>query len=260
MQKITSKDNSIVKKIIKLNKSAKTRNTEGLFVTEGTRLCLEALKSKFVIEYVCFSESFYSRSYDICLKFKEKCQCFIFSDSLFANICDTQSPQGVLCVIKTLDKHQYSGTIKLDGKILTLENLQDPNNMGTILRTAEAFGIDTIVLTSNCCDIYSPKVVRGSMGAIFRQEFLITDDLPNLLINYNRYATSYAAVLDSTSVPVTEVDFCQNCMAIIGNEGNGITKQVADLSTHKIIIPMAGGAESLNAAIASSILMWEMVR
>lgn len=260
MQKITSKDNSIVKKIIKLNKSTKTRNTEGLFVTEGTRLCLEALKSKFTIDYVCFSESFYDRNYDICLMFEKRCRCFVFSDSLFSYICDTQSPQGVLCVIKTLDKHQYSDTIKLDGKILTLENLQDPNNVGTILRTAEAFGIDRVILTSDCCDIYSPKVVRGSMGAIFRQKFLIIDDLPNLLINYNKYATSYAAVLDSESVPVTEVNFCQDCMAIIGNEGNGITKQVLDIATQKIIIPMSGGAESLNAAIASSILMWEMVR
>lgn len=260
MQKITSKDNSIVKKIIKLNKSAKTRNTEGLFVTEGTRLCLEALKSKFVIDYVCFSESFYNKNYDICAKFEKDCQCFILTDSLFAYICDTQAPQGVLCVIKTLDKHQYSDTIKLDGKILTLENLQDPNNMGTILRTAEAFGIDTVVLTSNCCDIYSPKVVRGSMGAIFRQKLLITDDLPKLLTNYNKYSKSYAAVLDRSSVSVTEINFDQNCMAIIGNEGNGITKQVSDLATQKIIIPMNGGAESLNAAIASSILMWEMVK
>ena len=136
--------------------------------------------------------------------------------------------------------------------------MQDPINLGTILRSAEAFGISAVVLTRDCCDVYSPKVTRGSMGAVFRLPFYITDDLPALIGEFNRYGTSFAAVLDKDSVSLDECSFEGAALAVVGNEGNGLTEDTVKACTHKLYIPMSGKAESLNVSAAASIILWEM--
>ena len=178
---------------------------------------------------------------------------------IFAYISDTQTPQGFLCVVKTLDKSCQFDTIKGNGKMIALDNMQDPNNLGTVLRSAEAFGVSGVILSSDCCDIYNPKVVRGSMGAVFRLPFCICDTVVEFL-NENPGITSYAAVVDADAKSVTGFDYQAPCVAVIGNEGNGLKPQTVEACSHKLTIPMKGKAESLNASAAAAILIWEMTK
>ncbi len=134
---------------------------------------------------------------------------------------DTQSPQGFLSVIKTLDKTNEFDTIKGDSKYLALDNVQDPSNLGTVLRSAEAFNVSGVILSCDCCDIYNPKVVRGSMGAVFRIPFIIKSSIKDFL-NENPQINSYAAVVNSDAVSLTDVKFQTPCAIVVGNEGNGI--------------------------------------
>ena len=260
MNVISSKDNSLVKNIIKLNKSAKQRREQQLFVAEGLRLCEDAMLSGVEIENLIVTENALN-------KFQEKLNmltkyakfvCMV-SNNIFSLLSDTKTPQGVLCVIKTLDKACLFDKIKCNGKILALDNIQDPTNMGTILRTAEAIGIDGIVLSADCCDIYSPKVVRGSMGAVFRIPYIISDTIADF-IKDNNNILSYASVVQDDAERVTDVKFTSPCIVAIGNEGNGLKIETIKACDRRITIPMNGRAESLNAAVAASILMWEMIK
>ena len=165
----------------------------------------------------------------------------------------------MLCVIKTLDKVTEFDTIKNGGKFLALENIQDPNNLGTVLRSAEAFGVSGVIMSADCCDIYNPKVVRGSMGAVFRLPFIIAESIPGFLSD-NSQLTSYAAVVDSDAEKITEISFDENSVTVIGNEGNGLKMETVIACDHKITIPMRGKAESLNASTAASIIIWEMIK
>ena len=148
MQKITSRENPTLKNIAKLIKSSKARGEQKIFITEGLRLCRDALKSSMSVEFVCFSQSFTEKHSSDCEQFKEISASYLLPDALFSKICDTQTPQGILCGIKMLDKTVDSDKIKVSGKVVALENIQDPSNMGTVLRTAEAFGIDCVILSS----------------------------------------------------------------------------------------------------------------
>ena len=260
MRKITSKENTVVKEVVRLNKSAKERKEKKLFIAEGIRLCRDAVASGAQFEFLCFSQSFLEKHSDIYGEFPKNCEHFLLSDSLFSHICDTKSPQGVLGAVKMLDKTADFGTIKLSGRILALENLQDPVNIGTILRTAEALGIDCVLLTQDCCDVYSPKAVRGSMGAVFRQKIAFTSDLPLFIERFKNPKATFAAVLSESAVAPDKVAFPKDCIVVVGNEGNGITAETVRSCFNNIIIPMSGKAESLNAAVAASILMWEMVK
>lgn len=260
MNIISSKDNSLIKKIIKLNKSAKQRREQQLFVAEGLRICEDAMLSGVEIDNLIVTENALA-------KYKEKIEKLIeysksvslVNNSIFSLLSDTKTPQGVLCVIKTLDKACLFDKIKCNGKLLALDNIQDPTNLGTILRTAEAIGIDGIVLSADCCDIYAPKVVRGSMGAVFRIPYIITETIADFL-NNNADIASYASVVQNDAEKATDIDFKAPCIVAIGNEGNGLKQETIDACNKRITIPMKGRAESLNAAVAASILMWEMIK
>ena len=141
----------------------------------------------------------------------------------------------------------------------SLENIQDPSNLGTILRTAEALGIEGVILSGNCCDIYSPKVIRGSMGAVFRIPFTIAEDFCGYISELSRKGIDVYASTPYDAEDITNVKFSGGVM-LIGNEGSGLTKDVLTLGIQKVKIPMKGRAESLNAAAAAGILMWEMLR
>ena len=261
MEYIISKDNKRIKYVKKLIGSASFRREEGLFTAEGLRLCDDALKSGSAVEAAYFSEDFSALHPD----FIERSQavakaCFVLKNSIFCALCDTKTPQGVLFVIKALDKTLDFDKIRKNGIIVALENIQDPANLGTILRSAEAFGVDGVVLSRDCCDIYAPKVIRGSMGAVFRQPFTVVDDLPAWICGFNTTGTSYAAVLDRASSPLSDCDFSGATLCAVGNEGNGLSDAVVAACTQKVFIPMKGGAESLNVSAAASILIWEMVK
>ena len=241
MKHITAKDNPTLKFIQKLLKSAKFRRESSAFVCEGKRLCEDALFSGCEIISLIVSYTALDKYSDLTEKISQKSEeAIVLPDSLYAKISDTKTPQGILCVIKTLDNPSLFDKIKCNGKFLALDNIQDPVNLGTILRTAEAFGIDGIILSSDCCDIYSPKVVRGSMGAVFRLSYTIVDS--------------------GNAEKLTDISFDGSCVVCIGNEGNGLRRSVIGACGKAFTIPMNGRAESLNAAIASSVIMWEMVK
>ena len=261
MELISSKENKQVKQLKKLSSSASYRRQEGLFLAEGLRLCTDALKSGAQVKSAFFSETFSKRNPDFVQVARREAQsAAMLKDSIFSAVSDTKTPQGVLFVIKTLDKTIDFDKMKDNGKVLALENIQDPVNLGTILRSAEALGVDAVVLTRGCCDVYSPKVTRGSMGAVFRLRLSVTDHLPALIHMFNETGTSYAAALDKSACLLPECDFSGKVMAVVGNEGNGITTETISACHHKLYIPMSGGAESLNVSAAASILIWEMTK
>ena len=257
---LTSRDNTHIKQVVKLQKSARYRRETGLFAAEGLRVCEDAMRSGAVIQALFVTEASLQKSGGtgerLCAYAKT---VYLLSDRLFAQISDTQTPQGVLGVIKTLDKSAVFDTINNGGKFLVLDNVQDPNNLGTVLRTAEAFGVSGVVMSADCCDAYNPKVVRGSMGAVFRLPLLTVSELAAWLGRYPRLQT-YAAVVDSHAQRVTEISFSEPCAVVIGNEGNGIRHDIIKACRHTMTIPMNGKAESLNASVAAAILMWEMVK
>ena len=261
MELITSKENKRIKYVKKLISSASFRREEGLFTAEGLRLCEDALRSAAPIESAYFSEAFCEKHTELLGRVKKSVSnCFVLKNSIFSALCDTKTPQGVLFVIKTLDKTPDFDKMNKNGKVVALENIQDPTNLGTILRSAEAFGADGVVLSRDCCDIYAPKVIRGSMGAVFRQPFWISDDLPAFIRRFNEIGASFAAVLERDSVSLSECDFSGATLCAIGNEGNGLSGAVISACDKKVFIPMKGGAESLNASAAASILIWEMIK
>ncbi len=260
MLTLTSKDNAQIKNVIKLQKSAAHRRRSGFFVAEGLRVCEDAMRSGAQIEALFLTENALQKNGEVCEKLCAYAgRAYTLPSELFAHISDTQTPQGVLGVIKTLDKSAHFDTINNGGKFLALDNVQDPNNLGTILRSAEAFGVSGVILSADCCDVYNPKVVRGSMGAVFRLPILIEGSLPEWFARYPQLNT-YAAVVDSDAKRVTEITFKEPCAVVIGNEGNGIRPGTVAACRHSITIPMNGKAESLNASVAAAILIWEMVK
>lgn len=259
MDYISSRENKTIKHISKLISSAKYRKQNSQFVCEGLRLCNDAVLSNATIDTFLFSEDAYSKhkeDVDRFISIAKKSYCV--DNRIFSSLSDTDTPQGVLFVVKALDKNYDFDKIRKNGVVLALDNVCDPTNLGTILRSAEAFGIDCVVLSMGCCDVYSPKVIRGSMGAVFRTSFFITDDLSKFIEEFNSYGKSYAAILDDKAKKLTDTVFSKPALSVIGNEANGISKAVLDSCTDRVFIPMNGKAESLNASVAASIILWEM--
>ena len=260
MQIITSKDNTRVKNLVRLRSSARFRRQSGLFVAEGLRVCRDAMLSRAAVKTLYLTEAAMEKHADKLAELIEYAgETVLLSESVFSHVSDTLTPQGVLCTIKTLDKTLQSVTIKNGGKFLALDNVQDPNNLGTVLRSAEAFGVSGVILSNDCCDIYNPKVVRGSMGAVFRVPFLVCSTIAGFLGEYPNLS-SYAAVVDGDAELITDISFGDSCVVVIGNEGNGLKRETVSACRHKITIPMNGNAESLNASAAATVIIWEMLR
>lgn len=257
---ITSKDNEIIKNAAKLVKSSKHRKTARQFTAEGVRICCDGVRSGYdpaLFLYTAGAKKKHPDAFDEINHVSEK--AFEVSETIFERLSDTKSPQGFFCVFKILDKKKNLYRINKQGTYAGLENIQDPSNLGTILRTAEALGIDGVIMSGDCCDIYSPKVVRGSMGAVFRVPFVIRDDFCDYV---KELADEGIAVYGSTprdAEDITKVRFNGGVM-LIGNEGSGLSDDVLSACTLRVKIPMGGRAESLNAAVAAGLLMWEMLR
>ena len=257
---ITSKDNDMIKHISKLLSSAKYRSETGSFVAEGARLCCDGALSGAAIEMFLYTSSAKDKYVH---EFEQISACsdksFEIGDKLFAKISDTKTPQGFLCVFKTLDKRDGTFKILNQGHYAALENIQDPSNMGTILRTAEALGVDGVILSVDCCDIYSPKVVRGSMGAIFRVPVMIAGDFTGYISQLTQQGVNTYASTPKNAVSIDETDFSGGGVMLIGNEGNGLRPETIAACKKSVMIEMRGRAESLNAAAAAAILMYKLL-
>ena len=257
---ITSKDNETVKHSAKLVKSASYRKSCGLFTAEGVRICLDGVRSGFKPELFLHTptaaEKHRAELEEIA---GASGRVLEVSNEIFAKLGDTKSPQGFFCVFNVLDKQEFPYRINKRGNYLAGERIQDPSNLGTILRTAEALGIDGVILSGDCCDMYSPKVVRGSMGAVFRMPELSVDDFTAFIAKLSADGVETYASTPRGAQPVTEVSFDGGVM-LIGNEGSGLKAETIDACTKRVMIPMKGRAESLNASAAAAMLMWEMMR
>ena len=253
---ITSVNNGQVKNIIQLNQKAKIRREQGLFIAEGRKMFKEAPREWIHKVYV--SETFSSDR-----AFMEQVETLPFeivTDSVFRQMSDTQTPQGILTVLK---KPSYTAEDILKGKnplVMVLEDLQDPGNAGTIFRTGEGAGINGIFLTKTCVDITNPKVIRSTMGSIYRIPFLYVESVVSLNCELKKHnIRTFAAHLNGKNLYDRESYTCGTAF-FIGNEGNGLTQEAADTADCLIRIPMCGKVESLNAAMASGILMYEAAR
>lgn len=254
---ITSRENSLIKLVSALQGSAVKRRENGLFVLEGMRICKDACENGIRFDKLIVSDTAAQKYGDDIEAFSENsAECFEIPDSLFLKISDTKSPQGILsvCKIPKTDKSE----IKKNGRYVGLENVQDPANLGAVSRTAEALGADGLILSADGCDPFSPKALRASMGTLLRMPIFIFSDFASEIKASG--LTSYACVVDKSEKSIKEADFKDGCVILIGNEGNGLTEATKSAADKKITIPMSGRAESLNAAAAAAIAIWEMMK
>lgn len=255
---INAKNNPKIKEVKSLLTSSKDRKNSGLFVVEGVRLCVDALLSGCEIQSVFCTENCAEKYGEEIASLRDGCKSFYtVSNDVIKAISDTVTPQGVVCTVKM---KQNSFEYEKGKKYIALDTIQNPDNLGAISRTAEALGLDGMVIYGSC-DIYNPKALRASMGALFRLPVHICSDLKcEIEICKNLGIDVFATVPDRDAKNVITVDFSKGAMCIIGNEGNGVSKEIIEKSSDRITIKMDGRAESLNANAAASIIMWEMTR
>lgn len=248
MLTITSRENPQIKQVCGLMSAAKKRRKEGQFVCEGFTLLEEALRRGHRPRAVFCLEEMAHRLPPL------DCPCALVNRSVLEKLSDVPAPQGV---VFTLDLPEY-GTTLSGSRFLALDCLRDPGNMGTILRTADAFGLDGVILIGDCVDVYSPKVVRAAMGSLFSVSLyaMSAQELQTRLKELG--VPLYAATLAEDSRPVTGYDLKKACV-VVGNEAHGVSAGTVDCCDGSVIIPIVG-AESLNAGVAAGILMWEMSR
>jgi len=262
---ITSKTNSTIVKIGKLT-SKKYRNEEKLFLCNGIKLFIEAFNFGAIIRYVVLKNSVVFEN-DIVEKIKKLQESgttiLCVSDMVFDKLTDEQAPQGIISVCEYFkEKHTFSTIVKNvcdDEKIMIFESIRDPGNVGTIIRNAAAFGINRLIFTSDCADVYSSKVIRAAMGAVFKVKIDIINDVKetiNFLKGKNRKI--YGAALQKDSLVLGKHILSSQDVIIIGNEGHGLSSKILDLCDNTLFIPMCENTESLNAAMATAIIMWEI--
>lgn len=253
---ITSSSNQQMKNITMLMKKAKARKEQGLFVVEGKKMCKEAPAKWLRKIYV--SESFLKeQDADAILAGKDY---EVVSDSVFKSISDTQTPQGILCLVQ-MPIYQLSDMMDQDNThLLVLESIQDPGNLGTMVRTGEGAGITGVIMNQTTVDLFNPKTIRSTMGSIYRVPFFITDDLKTTVDELRGNGICVYAAHLKGKMQYDEPSYCKGTAFLIGNEGNGLSDEIADLADTYIKIPMQGEVESLNAAVSAALLMYETNR
>ena len=281
MEIISSTKNEKIKNISALLKSKKARDEQGVFVIEGIRIFKDTLKTASeYVESIFISESILGDNITqkdhislnstitalFSVSLPDTISIYVVKDSVLDSVSGTVTTQGVIAIVRkpqiTLDRLlDISKTVSSINpqkiRLLILENIQDPGNLGTMLRTAEAAGMTGIIMSGDCTDIFSPKVVRASMGSIFRMPFVYCEDFIKALNKIKEKGiTIYAAYLHG-GVPYKEIEFDSNYAILIGNEGNGLTDSAVNAANKRVFIPMSGEIESLNAAVAAAILMYK---
>ncbi|MBQ3856060.1 MAG: RNA methyltransferase [Ruminococcus sp.] len=254
---ITSKDNPVIKLYQKLSSSKKERLQYGLFVLEGLRIVEDALREQSGISHLILTKQAYERyGSELFQADLSEARTIVISNELGNRIASTDTTQGVFAICPIPQKRRME--IVPGGRYIVLFGLQDPGNVGMIIRTADALGLDGAIL-SGSCELYSPKVVRSTMGSIFRVKTMIENDPEKLFALLSEGgARSSAAVIDTDALPVTECYFEGTEAVFIGNEGNGLPREISQRCDRRVTIPMSGTINSLNAAMAAGILMWEL--
>lgn len=255
MERLTSRENALIKEYRRLSGSRKRREETGCFVLEGARLVLDAAKSGIVLRTLLISDD--GVRYPEAATLQGLVQrCFSISNELAAYISDTEHPQGIFAVGEMPETQPLTMQA---GSYLLLDELQDPGNLGTILRTAEAMGIAAVVLSAHCPDLFSPKVIRSTMGSGWRQKTVRVENLAESITAWREQGLRcYAATLTSEALPLQRLPIGECRGIVIGNEGNGVSREVIAACGGEVYIPMRGTAESLNAAAAAALCMWEL--
>ena len=259
---ITSKANSTVVRISKLMQK-KARKEEKLFLLDGTKLFIEAYKFGAKIEYVVLNDSvsFEENVIDMIFDLKKKGTAVLcVGEGVFLKMTEEFAPQGIITVCGFLDTgRDFSlNSIKDSEKVMAFESVRDPGNIGAILRNAAAFGIDRLILSSDCADVYSQKVLRAAMGAIFKVKLHIVDNFADTLKTLKEKRRIIATTLGENSLKLGDCQINSTDVFVIGNEGHGVSQETVELSNETLFIPMCENTESLNASVATAILMWEM--
>lgn len=250
---ITSVKNDQVKYLVQLQRSSKERRKADAYIVEGIRMVSE-IPEENLIQLFC-SESYLRRGQG------SLPNCEVLSDHVFEHVSDTETPQGILAVVRQDHFSPEDLICGEDTLLVILDNLQNPGNMGTILRSAEACGVSGIILSEGCADLYNPKTVRGSMGSLFRVPCMRTASLADTMLELkNKYGVRCFATELAGSEEYDRVSYTGPCAIVIGNEGNGVSKEILELSDSRIRIPMEGQVESLNAGVAASVLLYEIYR
>ena len=258
MQVITSKDNELVKHIKKL-KDKKYRDESNEFIIEGTNLIEEAVKEKAKIKKVIICEDT-TKTYEIPTNIRleiAKYECIYVSEKIFNLITQVTNPQGIMAIAeKTSKEEEIDYTQDL---IIMLDDIQDPGNLGTILRTIDSIGLKQIIVSKETADAFNPKVVRSTMGAIFRIKIIESENLIETIKNIKKHHFKLVVTSLQTDNTIYDVNYNKKII-VIGNEGNGVSKEIQDMADEKIKIPMLGKTESLNASVATGIVLYEYVR
>lgn len=255
---ITSKTNPKIKELKELTNKASARRSAGVFVCDGARLCKDAEKSGIRIASVFVTEKCREKYFDDIQPVLASAENVYFvSEEVMRFVSDTVSPQGIICTAS-----MQTGGFKPQKRkrYIALDCVQNPDNLGAVIRTAEALGIDGVIISGGC-DIYNPKALRASMGSVFRMPVTVADSLTAVIEEYKKTGIrTFASVVSGAAKDITEAEFSKGALTVIGNEGNGVSPEVQAVCDEKITIVMRGRAESLNAAQASSIIMWEMTK
>lgn len=257
---ITSSSNGKVKQVIQWQTKAKERRNAGVFLTEGFKMFEEAPEDRIREVYISQEAAGRATADKVYGEKLERVGYEVVADDLFLKMSDTRTPQGILCVV---EQPQYTLDELLNAPmplLVVLENLQDPGNLGTIIRTGEGAGITGVIMTRETVDIFNPKTIRATMGSVFRVPFIYVETLSNSICYLKEKGVrTYAAHLKGKK-QYYEFSYTGGTAFLIGNEGNGLKKETADLADEYLRIPMEGQVESLNAAIAATILMYEAYR
>lgn len=255
---ITSTSSAQVKHVLQLQKKAKARKEAQEFVVEGVKMVSEAPKERIVKVYVAetFAKDNEKFIHDLTID-PERME--LVSDTVFLRMSDTQTPQGVLAVVR-MQKYELADMLVGSPLLIGVENLQDPGNLGTIIRMGEGAGITGVIMSANTADIYNPKTIRSTMGSIYRVPFLYTEDFVQTIHQMQAAGVSVYAAHLSAKQEYTEPDYTKPAAFLIGNEGNGLTQSAVQSADTWIRIPMEGEVESLNAAIACTVLTYEALR
>lgn len=256
---ISSLSNAQIKNLIQLQKKAKVRNEQNAFIIEGIKMFEESREEgRLVKAYV--SESFYEE------KIKEDPGYFYgisyetVLDSVLKEASDTLTPQGIMAIVKKAEYDMGQMVAREDARLVLLEDLRDPGNLGTIIRTAEGAGITGVILSRNSVDMYNPKVIRSTMGAIYRVPFAYAPDFKETLLQLRANGVNIYAAHLAASCDYDEADYTGKYGILIGNEANGLSEEIAAMANCYIKIPMEGKVESLNAAVAAAVVMYEAYR
>lgn len=258
IKRIESKDNQIIKQCLRL-KTKKYRDKEGLYLIEGPNLVEEAVKNGAKIRSVLMTEDM---EFEVSLT---DVDIYFLGNRLFTMVSSTETPQGIMAIVEK-DQISLDTLVALDeklkpsGNILVLDKLQDPGNIGTMIRTADAAGYEAVFLVKGSGDIYSPKVVRSAAGSLFRVPMLYIDDYDQLLTVLKKLSKKIVATGFDTESWYYDEDLTQGIALVIGNEGNGVNPWLFEKADKIVKIPMEGNIESLNAAVAAGILMYERLR